>query len=142
MTKFSIVNLGRGGAGRRAFTLVELLVVIAIIGVLIGLLLPAVQAAREATRRMQCTNHQKQIGIAIHNFHNSKNVLPPICIYADRPTILMILFPYLEQQALHETCMYNGLYAKADAVASTNVYKSNETWSNDTISSNNCKENL
>ncbi|MDR2116637.1 MAG: DUF1559 domain-containing protein [Planctomycetaceae bacterium] len=114
------------------FTLVELLVVIAIIGVLIALLLPAVQAAREAARRMQCTNHQKQIGIATHNFHDSQNALPPICISADRPTILMILFPYLEQQALHETCMYNGLYTKADTVNDADVYKSNETWNNDT----------
>ena len=95
---------------RHAFTLVELLVVIAIIGVLIALLLPAVQAAREAARRLQCQNNLKQIGIAVHNFHDSHNALPPICLYIDRPTLLMWLHPYIEAQAIHDSLVERGLY--------------------------------
>ena len=70
---------------RRGFTLIELLVVIAIIAVLIALLLPAVQAAREAARRAQCVNNMKQLGLAIHNYASTHNVLPAGRIYGPRP---------------------------------------------------------
>jgi len=90
------------------FTLVELLVVITIIGILIALLLPAVQAAREAARRMQCANHVKQLGLALHNYHSSHGCFPPGTIRdydkwgghpqaGPRTPWLIHLYPYLEQ---------------------------------------------
>ncbi len=87
---------------RRGFTLVELLVVIAIIGVLIALLLPAIQTARESARRMQCTNNLKQLGTAIHSFHDSHKGLPPMGIGIGRAAIFPLLFPFMEQLALYD----------------------------------------
>ena len=95
---------------RKGFTLVELLVVIAIIGVLVALLLPAVQSAREAARRMQCQNHQKQICLALHNYHDTFNRFPPgqwNNFYTnDAPWIrgcwVQPTLPYLEQKNLYD----------------------------------------
>ncbi|MBC8353215.1 MAG: DUF1559 domain-containing protein [Planctomycetes bacterium] len=101
---------------RPGFTLVELLVVIAIIGILVALLLPAVQAAREAARRMQCTNALKQLGLACHNYHDTYKTLPPG--YLQKPPIAgngngptntsfwgwgAFILPWMEQQPLHDT---------------------------------------
>ena len=100
---------------RRGFTLVELLVVIAIIGILIALLLPAVQAAREAARRSQCTNNLKQLALAFHNYHDTFKVLPPYAMQnAINQTTLVpashwlsyggftSLLPFIEQASLHD----------------------------------------
>ncbi len=92
------------------FTLVELLVVIAIIGVLVALLLPAVQAAREATRRMQCTNNMKQLGLACHNYHDIHKGFPnnnPLVMRADGRRFVqgswtVALLPFLEQTAFYD----------------------------------------
>lgn len=92
----------RRHAACRAFTLVELLVVIAIIGILIALLLPAVQAAREAARRMQCTNNLKQIGLALHNYESSHKVLPPGYITSNTASTHTQILPYFEQSAAYD----------------------------------------
>ncbi|MDR1385176.1 MAG: DUF1559 domain-containing protein [Planctomycetaceae bacterium] len=102
-----------------AFTLIELLVVIAIIGILIALLLPAVQAAREAARRMQCSNSHKQVGLALHNYHDVNNALPATNSYnrfgnggtAPGYSAFFALCPYIEQQA-----RYDGIKSSYDTV--------------------------
>ncbi|MDR0869735.1 MAG: DUF1559 domain-containing protein [Planctomycetaceae bacterium] len=106
---------------KKGFTLVELLVVVAIIGVLIALLLPAVQAAREAARRMQCTNHLKQIGLAVHNFHDTNLALPPVCLYANRPNIFFFIMPFEEAQTVYDACVTAGLFNKATVTNDPNV---------------------
>ena len=100
---------------RSGFTLVELLVVIAIIGILIALLLPAVQAAREAARRAQCSNKFKQIGTALHNYHDAHRQFPPMVVngsgvhsttYYPRlvrnHTLHMMILPFIEQKEIYD----------------------------------------
>ncbi len=120
------VSLGRVRA-RRGFTLVELLVVIAIIGILIALLLPAVQAAREAARRMNCSNHLKQIGIAMHNYHDSNGQFPSGAIADTPPTRpnvpkwgwAALILPYIEQGALHDAINVKGMSLDPQIMAAT-----------------------
>jgi prepilin-type N-terminal cleavage/methylation domain-containing protein len=108
----------------RAFTLVELLVVIAIIGVLVALLLPAIQAAREAARRTQCANNMKQIGLAVQNYHDSRKELPPSRVADGNLTTMALILDYMEQSQVRGLwnnkagsygCFYDQSYAARTA---------------------------
>lgn len=126
MPRFSHALAPHRFRGHRGFTLVELLVVIAIIGILIALLLPAVQAAREAARRTACLNNVTQVGLALHNFEFHFESLPPGVTNADGPirneakgthvSWIVKVLPYLEQNALAQRFDQSaGAYADANA---------------------------
>ncbi|QDV39444.1 DUF1559 family PulG-like putative transporter [Tautonia plasticadhaerens] len=107
---------------RRGFTLIELLVVIAIIGVLIALLLPAVQSAREAARRAQCTNNLKQIGLALHNYHDVWGRFPMGSVRVDTPNgpyrrpFLASMLPFLEQRNLFDSYNYDLSFQRPEQI--------------------------
>jgi prepilin-type N-terminal cleavage/methylation domain-containing protein len=115
---------------RRGFTLVELLVVIAIIGVLVALLLPAVQAAREAARRSSCQNKMRQLAIALHNFHDARGKFPPGAENAVYPkprmsgattfagtSWIVYILPYIEQQPLYKRYRFDLSYSSTQNAA-------------------------
>jgi prepilin-type N-terminal cleavage/methylation domain-containing protein len=109
---------------RTGFTLIELLVVIAIIAILIGLLLPAVQQVREASSRTQCASNLKQIGLAIHNYHDANKKLPPSRLgVGGYASWMVVILPYVEQAPLFnlwdttQTYYLQSLAAQQTAVA-------------------------
>src|SRR2546423_620007 len=89
-------------AKRRGFTLIELLVVIAIIAIMISLLVPAVQKVRESASRATCQNNLKQIGLAIHNYHDANKAMPASRLGPQHATWFVLILPYVEQTALYK----------------------------------------
>ena len=132
---------------RRAFTLVELLVVIAIIGVLVALLLPAIQAAREAARRSQCSNNLKQMGLALHNYHDTYNSFPagawvfntagtaPAPSTTDctsgngrRAPWSVAILPFMELQSLYDECEMTRDFIGSNGDTTTNEGRNRAVW--------------
>lgn len=110
---------------RSGFTLIEVLVAVAIIGILIALMVPAVQKVRESAARLTCQNNLKQIGLAVHNFHNSQKRIPNGCnnepingvsvpLTSPRTTFLLELYPYLDQDTVYKRFDKNVTVATLD----------------------------
>src|SRR5438128_2493741 len=93
-----LMHFGR----RRGFTLIELLVVIAIVGVLLALLLPAMQRVRESANRLRCVNNLKQIGLAVHCYHDLNGALPPTRNWDAGLSWAVLILPYLEQEPFYQ----------------------------------------
>src|ERR1043166_3122678 len=117
-----------GPKSRNAFTLIELLVVIAIIAILIALLVPAVQKVREAAARTQCINNLKNIGLALHNYHDSNKVFPPGCMGDGAPwgsgggwgsSWKVFILPYIDQGPIYSKWVFTG---NSGYVNPTNLY--------------------
>ena len=106
---------------RRGFTLIELLVVIAIIAILIALLLPAVQQAREAARRSQCQNNLKQIGLGLHNYHDTHKVFPPGVITDTGWAWGTMILPFVDQANLYNTMAPGGIMDLSNATQLANA---------------------
>ena len=136
----------RSGASRSGFTLVELLVVIAIIGVLVALLLPAVQAAREAARRTSCINKLRQWGLAVHNHHDSLGYIPQGNQNNPRRVWVVLVWPYVESGSMYAqfdqtqhfylppntvTSTTNGIYAKTAPLYYCPSDRMNAIWKGD-----------
>lgn len=105
---------------RSGFTLIELLVVIAIIGVLVGLLLPAVQQAREAARRMSCANNLKQLSLGMHVYEAAKNNFPPGCESLNNLSWHCFILEYIEQSALHKKFLQHNAFSEGTYNGGTN----------------------
>ncbi|MEK6257567.1 MAG: DUF1559 domain-containing protein [Planctomycetota bacterium] len=119
----------RSRRGLRGFTLIELLVVIAIIAVLIALLLPAVQQAREAARRTQCKNNLKQLGLAMHNYHDTHQIFPYNSLETiywtaqQKGTQLTMILPYIDQAGFYNAIDFNTFNAETISIRGKPVYQ-------------------
>src|SRR6516164_8885455 len=99
---------------RPGFTLIELLVVIAIIGVLLALMLPAVQKVREAANRMACSNNLKQIALAVHHYHDTYQKFPPLRVSNQHATWFVLIMPFLEQENISKHWNFSIPYVQQD----------------------------